>query len=131
MLETAYLVDREIHLDGRGLLLIPSYFCWGAPVTLVDVARSTPLLVYPVEHDLAVTPGPLSALIGRTRSELLHLLAGAHLTTGELARRLDVTAGNISQHTRVLREAGLITTCRHANLVVHTAAPLGRRLLDR
>ncbi|MFC8665453.1 hypothetical protein [Streptomyces sp. NPDC057199] len=46
-LEAEYPLDRELRLDGRGLLLVPSVFCWQAPITLTD-PRLPPVLVYPV-----------------------------------------------------------------------------------
>lgn len=134
VLSAPYLHDREIHLHGRGLLLVPSYFCWEKPVTFIDDGKPTPMLVHPIEHDLALTlrhssHDRLGALLGHTRSELLHVLAEGEFTTGELARRLKVSPGNISQHTKVLRDAGLITSGRHSNVVLHSATGLGTALL--
>lgn len=39
-----YPTEHDIRLQGRGLLLIPSYFCWKGPVSLADPAlpRSSP-----------------------------------------------------------------------------------------
>lgn len=68
------------------------------------------------------------ALIGATRTYVLRLIEDG-CTTGELARRAGVTSGAISQHTRVLREAGLILTSRTGKSVVHTPTPLGNALL--
>ncbi|MFD1271279.1 hypothetical protein ACFQ51_02890 [Streptomyces kaempferi] len=31
VLEVNYPVERDLYLDGRGLLLVPSYFCWRLP----------------------------------------------------------------------------------------------------
>lgn len=139
VLEAPYPVDYDVHLAGRGLLLIPSYFCWYNPVTLIDRSCPVPLLVYPVDHDLTVTSthGPfkamptdrrLSALLGKTRSQILATL-GDMQTTGELARRLGFSAATVSQHTTVLREAGLVTTRRDANRSLHVVSPLGYALL--
>ena len=36
ILEVDFSVDRELHLNGRGLLMIPSYFSWNSPDTLMD-----------------------------------------------------------------------------------------------
>ncbi|MGV9851199.1 ArsR/SmtB family transcription factor [Streptomyces sp. NPDC003442] len=49
VLEVDYPVDRDLWLRGRGLLLLPSFFCRGTPVTFRD-PDLTPVLVYPVEH---------------------------------------------------------------------------------
>ncbi|MGD3106783.1 hypothetical protein [Streptomyces sp. YGL11-2] len=46
VLEVAYPVDRELHLAGRGLVFVPSYFCRDAPVALAD-GELPPVLVYP------------------------------------------------------------------------------------
>jgi DNA-binding transcriptional ArsR family regulator len=63
-------------------------------------------------------PDSLSALLGRTRAELLLQLAEPG-TTGELAGRLGVTAGAVSQHLGVLRGAGLVATRRDGRAVLH------------
>lgn len=42
------------------------------------------------------------------RREILRLLAGGELSAGEIASRFEVTQPAISQHLKVLREAGLI-----------------------
>ncbi|WP_410660056.1 ArsR/SmtB family transcription factor [Amycolatopsis sp. lyj-112] len=36
MLTARYPLDRDLHLRGRGLRLVPSYFCWDTPVALAD-----------------------------------------------------------------------------------------------
>ncbi|GEB58637.1 ArsR/SmtB family transcription factor [Streptomyces gardneri] len=132
VLEADYPVDRDVHLDGRGLLLQPSYFCRGTPVVLRDPALP-PVLVYPVTHGEAPTvrePGgsSLAKLVGQTRSTVLHAI-GDGGTTSELARRAGVSLASASQHAGVLREAGLIATLRHGNAVLHTLTPLGAALL--
>jgi DNA-binding transcriptional ArsR family regulator len=59
----------------------------------------------------------------------MHLLVHA-CTTGELARRADISAASASQHATVLRKAGLISTSRQGNTVRHTLSPLGAELLN-
>ncbi|WP_127506537.1 ArsR/SmtB family transcription factor [Actinoplanes solisilvae] len=134
MLEVDTPFDQVIHLDGRGLLLVPSFLSWGTPDTLHD-STLPPVLVYPVQHDLTLSPGlrpadgaAVAALIGRTRTSLLESL-GDGRTTSELARRVGVSAASVSQHTAVLREARLIHTSRAGRAVVHTLTPLGEALL--
>lgn len=131
VLEADYPVDRELHLDGRGLLLQPSFFCRVTPVVLRD-PRLPPVLVYPVTHSRApvfAEPGPwLGRLLGHTRSTVLSVI-GNGCTTSELARRAGVSLASASQHACVLREAGLIHTLRHGSSVLHTLTPLGGSLL--
>ncbi|WP_393057942.1 ArsR/SmtB family transcription factor [Streptomyces sp. LN549] len=131
VLEADYPVDRELHLDGRGLLLQPSFFCRGTPVVYRDPLLP-PVLVYPVTHAAApvfAEPGPwLGRLLGSTRSTVLKVI-GDGCTTSELARRAGVSLASASQHASVLREAGLVHTLRHGSSVLHTLTPLGGSLL--
>jgi DNA-binding transcriptional ArsR family regulator len=125
---------RDIHLDGRGLRLVPSYFCQTNPMTIFD-NELPQVVVYPVEHDLlwltSAHPGQdrlvLARLLGETRAAVLRAsLDGC--TTTELARRADTSLASASRHAAVLREAGLLTTHRHGGSVLHTATPLGAAL---
>ncbi|MFI8964886.1 ArsR/SmtB family transcription factor [Streptomyces sp. NPDC053493] len=133
VLEADYPVDRDVHLDGRGLLLQPSYFCRGTPVVLRDPGLP-PVLVYPITHCEAPTVRPpgglpsLAKLVGHTRSAVLSAI-GEGGTTSELARRAGVSLASASQHAGVLREAGLVATLRNGNAVLHTLTPLGAALL--
>lgn len=133
VLEADYPVDRDLHLGGRGLLLLPSYFCRRTPVTFHN-PDLTPVLVYPVEHPVPRLTPPVPAdrslgrLVGQTRSAILHGI-GVGCTTSELARRVDVSPASASQHATVLRDAGLLSTLRQGNAVLHTLTPLGAALL--
>ncbi|CBG68175.1 conserved hypothetical protein [Streptomyces scabiei 87.22] len=134
VLEIAPYPDhRDVSLDGRGLLLIPSHFCWHAPIALADPGLP-PVLLYPLHHLPATTRAldspSLNALLGTTRAAILR--AGATgCTTTEAAHRAGVTPTTASHHTAVLRDAGLINSHRHANTVLHTLTPLGAALLER
>ncbi|TDD80748.1 transcriptional regulator [Actinomadura darangshiensis] len=137
VLELPYSRDHHIHLDGRGVRLLPSFFCWGRPFTFHDPVLP-PVIAYPIEHDLAWTaprsprdPGrPLAALLGRTRTAVLTTVAaGGGCTTTELARRTGISLASASQHTGVLRDAGLITTVRRGGHVVHSLRPAGAALI--
>ena len=132
-LEVAYPVDRDLHLDGRGLLLVPSYFCWRRPVTLVDDSLQ-PVLVYPVEKPApavsAAGPAELSGLLGPTRAALLQEAAShAWYSTSEMAAATGISLSSASQQLAVLRRTGLLTSRRDGKHVLHSATPLGRRLL--
>ncbi|MEV0320257.1 ArsR/SmtB family transcription factor [Streptomyces sp. NPDC050658] len=136
VLEVDYPVDQELHLDGRGLTLQPSFFCWPTPVTLAD-GELPPVLVYPIDHATGWThPAPadrpgddaLGALIGHTRAAVLAAVRTGSSTV-ELARLLSVTHPAISQHMKVLRAAGLVTTVRRGGRSFHVATAEGRALL--
>jgi DNA-binding transcriptional ArsR family regulator len=46
-------------------------------------------------------------------------LLGEPATTGDIADRLDVTAGAVSQHLGVLRAAGLVASRRDGRTLLH------------
>ncbi|WTI43757.1 winged helix-turn-helix domain-containing protein [Streptomyces longwoodensis] len=127
-----YPEHRDVHLAGRGMLIIPSHFCWHVPIALADPGLP-PVLLYPLHHQptsaLRTHPRPLHALLGPTRAAILRASASG-CTTTEAARRVGVTPTTASHHTGVLREAGLISSHRFANTVLHTLTPLGAALLQ-
>jgi DNA-binding transcriptional ArsR family regulator len=138
VLTLPYPVDQQLYLRGRGLTLVPSFFCWQHPVTLADPDRQ-PVLVYPIEHSLDwTTTGAgqprrarsLVALLGRTRAAVLLTIAERpHVNTTELAAALGTSPASASQHTTVLREAGLVITRRHNGSARHTLSDRGADLL--
>ena len=127
--------DQELHLNGRGLLLIPSYFCLTGPVTMFDPALP-PVVVYPVAKQPDALPtgqpgsGALGALIGTTRAAVLEAIAVLPTTTTDLARRVGIGPSTASEHTTVLRQAGLITSYRDRNRMLHRPTQLGLALFD-
>lgn len=136
-------IEGDLHLAGRGLLLVPSLFGSRSPVIDPD-AEPQPFLTYPANFGATSAPltslseVPLShnasaalvALLGRTRAAVLHAIA-AHpgCNTAELAGVLGIGASGASQHATVLRQAGLVTTLRHRNNAVHTPTSAGLNLL--
>ncbi|WP_234021774.1 ArsR/SmtB family transcription factor [Streptomyces sp. 351MFTsu5.1] len=117
-------------------MLQPSFFCIRRPVTLaLPAADWTPVLVYPVEH----TPHwvgsgsrqgtELGALLGRTRAAILEDVVTGR-TTGELAARFGISGAAVSQHTAVLRRAGLLVSVRHGRYVLHTITQVGIALFE-
>ena len=50
----------------------------------------------------------LKVLSVATRVRIVQLLKGRALCVGALAARLDVTQGAVSQHLRIMRDAGLV-----------------------
>ncbi|BCJ75408.1 transcriptional regulator [Catellatospora sp. IY07-71] len=137
-LHVAYPVDRDLHLDGRGLVLMPSFFCRRTPVTL-RAADRPPVLVYPIDDELGWAAGPaaapgdrLLALLGTTRAAVLRTVAlHPHgCTTGELAARVRVSLSSASEHATTLRRAGLLWARPCGRHTLHTVTPLGYALLD-
>ncbi|WP_169807573.1 ArsR/SmtB family transcription factor [Herbidospora mongoliensis] len=132
--------NDDFTLEGRGLLLVSSFFL-RAPVVMYDPGDLADcILIYPaalsVDHAAGIwTAGTstraLANLLGRTRASVLTAIADGVTTTGALARSLDISSAAISQHTAVLREASLITTRRHHGSVLHHPTQTGLTLLDR
>lgn len=128
-------VNGDLHLNGRGLRIIPSYFAWRAPTLLEDVTLP-PVLVYPIDRQLALTGGTIQpdnsalvALLGATRAEVL--IAATGCTTTDLGARVGISAASASYHATILRNAGLLATRRVGSSVKHTRSDLGQALLDQ
>ncbi|MFD4623957.1 winged helix-turn-helix domain-containing protein [Streptomyces sp. NPDC058475] len=138
VLSVAYPVRKDLQLGGRGLLLIPSYFCWGRPIALYDTGLD-PVLVYPANRGAHRLVEPahtsdgdsLARLLGATRAAVLEEIVAAEGVTGaDIVRRLHISAASASEHATVLRQSGLIVSHRTANTVWHLPTPLGRAVLD-
>src|SRR5437899_3099531 len=59
------------------------------------------------------------------RREIMRLLAGGELSVGEVASRFSVTQPAISQHLRVLQEAGLVSARREGARRLYSVRPEG------
>jgi DNA-binding transcriptional ArsR family regulator len=59
------------------------------------------------------------------RREILRLLGGGELSAGEIASRFAVTQPAISQHLKVLRDAGLVEERREAQRRIYRVRPDG------
>jgi DNA-binding transcriptional ArsR family regulator len=134
VLEVLDLYASDLHLDGRGLLLQPSYFCTDTPTKLSDPGDQ-PVLIYPINRPAEgltladpTAEHPAAALLGRTRAAALAATTKG-CTTSELARHCDIAISTASQQATVLREGGLVQTRRDGGSVVHEITDLGRRIL--
>jgi DNA-binding transcriptional ArsR family regulator len=120
-------------LDGQGLLLIPSAFAQEKPLVLTDEAWE-PTVVYPARAIATLwqggvaSPEALATLVGSTRARLLESLEAPRSTT-ELATRLEVSTGGVSQHLGVLGKSGLVTAERSGRSVLYVRTPLADRLV--
>jgi DNA-binding transcriptional ArsR family regulator len=54
----------------------------------------------------------IQAIGDPTRMEILRLVRGRELAAGDIARRFAITRPAVSQHLRILREAGLLSERR-------------------
>lgn len=115
-----------------GLTLVPTMFpdgVWvsgpGEPGLVMYPARGRATLW---ERQGGVDPASLVSLLGRPRTRLLVALAEPASVT-ELAIRFGVTPSAISQHLRVLRATGLLTSARHGRSVLYLRSELGTTLL--
>ncbi|HEX5622269.1 MAG TPA: DUF5937 family protein [Solirubrobacteraceae bacterium] len=124
----------EVDLAGRGLLLVPAAFTWPRVWPRTDPPWD-PALVYTPRGigDLWSSGEPhrhaLESLLGRRRATVL-LDLQRPASTLDLARRLGVGAGSVSDHLRVLREAGLVTGRREGRQVIYARTAKGDALCD-
>src|SRR6266550_7942535 len=65
------------------------------------------------------------ALAEPHRREILRLVIDHELPAGEIASHFEVTGPAVSQHLRVLREAGLLTERREGTRRLYRARPEG------
>ncbi|MEY9855265.1 DNA-binding transcriptional ArsR family regulator [Catenulispora sp. GAS73] len=132
--------DRDLHLAGRGLTLLPTFHWTHEP--LIGAWPDRPLLlVYPAGPGLPPprtgstgstgTPpsDALADVLGPSRARILRLLDHPRTTT-ELAAQAHLSLPTASSHSAALRRAGLITTTRDGRRVQHTRTDLGRILAE-
>ncbi|WP_433262897.1 helix-turn-helix domain-containing protein [Actinosynnema sp. CS-041913] len=131
--------DLEVHgrhvvVGRRDLALVPSAFTW--PDVYLRIGPARLALCYPAhgfgslwERPTAPADDTLARLLGQTRSRLLRELERPSTVT-ELAARLGVTVGAVSQHLTVLRAAGLAVSRREGREVVSLRTGLGLALVQ-
>ncbi|GLY77895.1 ArsR family transcriptional regulator [Actinoallomurus iriomotensis] len=128
-------IDYRVDVTGRGLCLMPCLFVRStAPPISAD---EPPSLAYPArgiatlwETERPTGGEAIVALIGRRKATLLGCL-DRPASTLDLAERLGVTPGAVSQHLSVLHGAGLVTRARVGRVVLYARSELGSRLLAR
>ncbi|WP_329561873.1 ArsR/SmtB family transcription factor [Kitasatospora sp. NBC_01266] len=125
--------DTDIPVRRRGLVFLPSCFVRGANTSIS--AELPPSISYPARGQGTMAgaldpPGSsraLEQLLGAPKARLLTLLHEPVSTT-ELALRLSVTPGAVSQHLAVLLATRLVTRARHGRSVLYLRSPLGEEL---
>jgi hypothetical protein len=122
-----------IELGGRGLVLVPSAFSCDKPSTMTQPPWQ-PTVVYAARglgllwESASAPPEALAKVLGRTRARLLGDL-DAPRTTTNLAERLQMTPGGVSQHLSVLRDSGLVSARRSGREVLYVRSPLADELV--
>lgn len=133
--------DLPAHADASysqaRLTLVPSVFGWPGLVLTHERpgefevtygARGTARVWEGLDH--ASRDGrTLEALLGRTRSTILQMLAVPRSTT-ELARELHQSPASISSHVTTLRDSGLATCWRAGRVVLYQQTPLATSLVE-
>ena len=119
-LDSCYGAD--VDLAGRGLLLVPSAFLWDKPKAIVGEPWQ-PTILYPARGIGTLWDEPelscaLESLLGANRAAILEACEAPRSTT-EIARRLELSPGGVSQHLKVLRSAGLVQAERVGREVLY------------
>jgi DNA-binding transcriptional ArsR family regulator len=122
----------DVDLAGRGLLLVPSAFLWDKPKMIINEPWQ-PTLLYPARGIGTLWDEPedscaLDNLLGANRAAVLDA-CGAPRSTTDIARRLGLSPGGVSQHLKVLREAGLVRAERVGREVLYVRSEAADALL--
>lgn len=126
--------ESSYRLKGEGVQLVPSIFAACDGMWQV-VPEYLPMLIYQTRglglwrrQEPAVPGEALQLTLGTSRARLLQSLAEpAH--TNDLAQRLKLTAGAVSQQLGRLSQAGLIESYRSGSKVFYRLSTRGERLL--
>jgi DNA-binding transcriptional ArsR family regulator len=132
-LEVDIAYTTKVHLAGRELLFVPTAF--PAHPAAITSSHWQPTVMYPArgvallwESGQEPPAEALAAVLGRGRASVL-LTLDAPRTTGDVARRLEITPGGASQHLSSLKAAGLVSSNRHGRSVLYARSPLADELV--
>lgn len=124
---------QEIESDR--VILIPLIFSCHSPFTLTAPEWYPSLSYQPRgwgmwrSTDHLPANDALEITVGAGRAKILQSLVQP-TSTGELAHRLNITAGAVSQHMARLSQAGLVTSMQSGRRVYHQLTPRGEMLLN-
>ncbi len=126
---------KQLETKGYGILLMPTFFAGkgilyqneeGAPFMLAYGARGLGNFQPPQASD--PLDNGLEIALGAGRAQVLQNLHTPS-STSELASRLSVTAGAVSQHLSKLQQAGLVEPHRSGKRVYYHLTTRGAQLL--
>jgi DNA-binding transcriptional ArsR family regulator len=127
--------DEDVKPLGRGLLLIPLVFVCPRLTVMWDDPWQ-PTLAYPPrglatlwESEAPTPDRALAELVGGSKAAILQALE-IPMTTTDLAARVGVTPGAVSQQLAQLRRAGIVDAHRSGRGVYSSLTPLGTHLLE-
>ena len=129
----ACLVLDKHDLQGEGLQLVPSIFA-GKGLLWQVVPEWHPMIIYMArgvglwQQDLPDRNPSLEIALGEGRARVLQQLT-TPANTGEIARKLHITAGAASQHLSRLNQAGLVEPHRNGRRVYYHLTDRGAQLL--
>jgi DNA-binding transcriptional ArsR family regulator len=121
----------EFTLNGTGLQLAPAFFGCGRSWQFDTIWQ--PMLCYTVRgigicRDLPASTRSLELALGTARAEVLQAVI-IPASTQELAHKLQITAGAVSQHLTRLRRAGLVEPHRVGKHVFYQLTRRGAELV--
>jgi DNA-binding transcriptional ArsR family regulator len=126
--------DQSVELNGRGLQLVPTVFTT-RQIWSQFSPHYTPMMVYDARgvgqwrEETPKRNQALELLIGAGRASVL-LSLNPPATTTELAYKLHMTAGAVSQHLDKLSQAELVEPRRSGKRVYYHLTPRGAQLLE-
>jgi len=125
--------DIQVSLEGKGLLLVPIIFGYPEPMTLINTPRQPMISYHP--KGIGLWTGQkmelhkaLSLAFGKARASILTNLTSP-ITTQELAKVLDLSAGAVSQQLGRLKEAGMVESHRSNREVFYRLSVVGQEVL--
>ena len=100
------------------------------PIVSIDLRKCQVAIVYTGVYVQAA----IDAIAEPRRREILHLVRDQELAAGRIAAHFDVTRQAVSQHLRILYDAGLVSERRDGTRRIYRARPEGllelRKFLD-
>jgi hypothetical protein len=123
---------HEFNLAGDGIQLVPTIFtCCGHMLQVTPERR--PMIVYSARGgglygQETRASKPLELTLGASQARVLNGLR-IPATTGEMAQRLSLTSGGVSQHLQRLARAGLVEPHRSGKRVYYQLTRWGEELI--
>jgi DNA-binding transcriptional ArsR family regulator len=123
--------DTEFRLNGEGIQLVPTIFAHECHLQIAPEWR--PRLSFPVRGvglwDSTPANKSLELMLGIGRARVLQALT-TPASTSELARRLSLSSGAVSQQLNLLKRAGMVKAHRSGKWVYYQLTAQGETLIS-